>query len=184
MFNKIILVGNLTRQIELRYTPSGQAVAKGGIATNRKWKDQSGQQKEEVMFIDFTIWGRSAEIANQYLHKGSKVLLEGRLSLEQWTDQSGQKRSKHVVTVENLKMLDGKGQAGGQDPQQGGQDPQQGGQDPQQGGQDPQQTPPQQQQQQQQAPQQAQMPPIEYDDSDIPFAYIGLSEGKQYIHVI
>jgi len=124
MFNKVILIGNLTRDIELRYLPSGQALAKGGIATNRRFKDSSGMQKEETMFIDFTVWGRSAEIANQYLHRGSRVLLEGRLTLEQWTDQNGQKRSKHSVTVENLKMLDRKGENEGYNqqaaPQQGG----------------------------------------------------------------
>ena len=120
MYNRAILVGNLTRDIEIRYLPSGQPVAKCGIATSRKYRDQSGNQKEETMFIDITVWGRSAEIANQYLRKGSKVLIEGRLTLEQWTDQSGQKRSKHSVTVENLKMLDGKAQ-GGQAYNQGGQ---------------------------------------------------------------
>jgi len=110
------------------------------------------------MFIDFTLWGRAAEIANQYLHKGSKVLLEGRLSLEQWTDQNGQKRSKHTVTVETLKMLDPKGQAGGQAAQQGGQA---GGQAYQQAPQQAYTQPPPQQQ----APQQ---PEIDYD-GDIPF---------------
>ncbi len=110
MFNKVILIGNLTRDVELRYLPSGQALAKCGIATNRRYKDASGAQKDETMFIDFTVWGRSAEVANQYLHKGSRVLLEGRLTLEQWTDQTGQKRSRHSVTVENLKMLDRKGE--------------------------------------------------------------------------
>ncbi len=110
MFNKVILIGNLTRDVELRYLPSGQALAKCGIATNRRYKDASGMQKDETMFIDFTVWGRSAEVANQYLRKGSRVLIEGRLTLEQWTDQSGQKRSKHSITVENLKMLDRKGE--------------------------------------------------------------------------
>ncbi|WP_457592677.1 single-stranded DNA-binding protein, partial [Hydrogenimonas sp.] len=118
MFNKVILIGNLTRDVELRYLPSGQALAKCGIATNRRYKDASGMQKDETMFIDFTVWGRSAEVANQYLHKGSRVLLEGRLTLEQWTDQSGQKRSRHSITVENLKMLDRKGESDA--PAQGG----------------------------------------------------------------
>ncbi len=110
MFNKVILIGNLTRDVELRYLPSGQALAKCGIATNRRYKDASGMQKDETMFIDFTVWGRSAEVANQYLRKGSRILIEGRLTLEQWTDQSGQKRSRHSITVENLKMLDRKGE--------------------------------------------------------------------------
>ena len=110
MYNRIILIGNLTRDVELRYLPSGQALAKSGIATNRRYKDADGEQKDETMFVDFTVWGRSAEVANQYLHKGSRVLLEGRLVLEQWTDQHGQKRSRHSIMVENLKMLDRKGE--------------------------------------------------------------------------
>ena len=109
MYNKVILVGNLTRDIEVRYTQSGTAIGNTGIATNRKWKDQSGEQKEEVMFIDITFFGRTAEIANQYLRKGSKVLVEGRLVLEQWTAQDGSKRSKHSVTVQEMKMLDSRG---------------------------------------------------------------------------
>ena len=147
MYQKLIIVGNLTRDIEIRYLPSGQAVAKSGIATSRKWKDQSGQQREETLFIDITVWGRSAEIANQYMHKGSKVLIEGRLTLEQWTDQSGQKRSKHSVTVETLKMLDSKPQ-GGQAYNQGGQAAQP---------------------QYQQPAQQPQYPQIDIADEDIPF---------------
>ncbi len=109
MYNKVILVGNLTRDIEVRYTQSGTAIGNTGIATNRRWKDQSGEQKEEVMFIDITFFGRTAEIANQYLHKGSKVLVEGRLVLEQWTAQDGTRRSKHSVTVQEMKMLDSRG---------------------------------------------------------------------------
>jgi len=107
MYNKITLVGNLTRDIELRYTQGGSAIGSTGIATNRKWKSQTGEQKEEVMFVDITFFGRSAEIANQYLRKGSKILVDGRLKLEQWNAQDGSKRSKHSVTVETMKMLDG-----------------------------------------------------------------------------
>ena len=109
MYNKVVLVGNLTRDVELRYTQGGLGIAKVGLATNRRYKSQQGEQKEEVCFVDISMFGRTAEIANQYLRKGSKVLVEGRLVLEQWTDQSGQKRSKHSVTVENLQMLDSKG---------------------------------------------------------------------------
>ncbi len=105
MYNKIILAGNLTRDIEIRYTPSGAAVASTAIATSRKFKSQTGEQKEEVLFVDLTFFGRTAEIANQYLRKGSKVLVDGRLKLDQWTAQDGSKRSKHSVTVENLQML-------------------------------------------------------------------------------
>ena len=108
MYNKVTLVGNLTRDVEIKYSQNGSAIGNVGIATNRKWKDQSGQIKEEVMFIDLTFFGRTAEIANQYLRKGSQVLIEGRLVFQQWTVQDGTKRSKHAVTVENLKMLGGK----------------------------------------------------------------------------
>ena len=85
MFNKVILAGNLARDIEIRYLPSGTAVATTAIATNRRYKASDGTQKDETMFIDLTFWGRTAEIANQYLKKGSQVLVEGRLTLEQWT---------------------------------------------------------------------------------------------------
>jgi len=108
MFNKVIIVGNLTRDIELRYMPSGAAVAGCGIASTRKFKGNDGQMKEEVLFVDITFFGRTAEIANQYLKKGSKLLVEGRLKLESWTDQNGGKRSKHSVVVENMTMLDSK----------------------------------------------------------------------------
>jgi single-strand DNA-binding protein len=108
MYNKLILVGNLTRDIELRYTNGGTALAKTAIATTRKFSS-NGEKKEEVCFVGITFFGKSAEIANQYLRKGSKCLVEGRLMFEQWTDQSGQKRSKHSVTVESMQMLDSKG---------------------------------------------------------------------------
>jgi len=114
MFNKVILVGNLTRDPELKYLPSGSALCSTGIATNRKWKDSQGEQKEEVCFVDVTFFGRTAEIVNQYLHRGSKVLVEGRLKLDQWTDQNGGKRSKHTVTVDTLQMLDSKGSNSGE----------------------------------------------------------------------
>jgi len=108
MFNKIILVGNLTRDIELRYSPAGMAIANTAIATSHKFT-QNGEKKEEVCFIDITFFGRSAEIANQYLRKGSKILVEGRLKFDQWVDQNGQKRSKHSVIVANMQMLDSRG---------------------------------------------------------------------------
>ncbi len=121
MFNKVILVGNLTRDIELRYLPSGTAIGSTAIATNRRFKNQMGEQRDEVCFIDITFFGRTAEIANQYLKKGSKVLVEGRLKFEQWTDQTGQRRSKHSVTVETLQMLDARGQVNeGEIPTPGG----------------------------------------------------------------
>lgn len=114
MLNKVILIGNLTRDVELRYTQGGSAIANLGLATNRRWKDKnSGENKEEVTFVDITVFGRSAETANQYLKKGSKVLIEGRLKFDQWTDQSGQKKSKLSVTAETLQFLDSKEQSGG-----------------------------------------------------------------------
>ena len=105
MYNKIILAGNLTRDVEVRYTQGGSAIGNTGIATNRKFKSATGEQKEEVLFVDLTFFGRTAEIANQYLRKGSKVLVDGRLKLDQWTAQDGSKRSKHSVTVDSLQML-------------------------------------------------------------------------------
>ena len=111
MYNKIILAGNLTRDIEVRYTQSGAAIGNTAIATSRKFKSQAGEQKEEVLFVDITFFGRTAEIANQYLRKGSKVLVDGRLKLDQWTAQDGSKRSKHSVTVESLQMLGSKDEA-------------------------------------------------------------------------
>jgi len=108
MFNKIVLVGNLTRDIELRYATSGSAIAKSAIATSRKFT-VNGEKREETCFVDITFFGRSGEVANQYLRKGSKILVEGRLSFEQWVDQTnGQKRSKHSVIVESMQMLGSK----------------------------------------------------------------------------
>jgi single-strand DNA-binding protein len=111
MFNKLIMVGNLTRDIELKYVTSGAAIAKSAIATSYKYKSTTGEQKDEVCFLDFSIFGRSAEVANQYLRKGSKVLLEGRLIFEQWTDSHGATRSKHSLRVDTLKMLDSKNES-------------------------------------------------------------------------
>ncbi|MDQ1263029.1 MAG: single-strand DNA-binding protein [Campylobacterota bacterium] len=110
MYNKVILVGNLTRDIELRYTQGGMAVASSALATSRKFT-LNGEKKEEVCFVDITFFARSAEVANQYLRKGSKILVEGRLNFEQWNDQNGQKRSKHSVVVETMQMLDSKGES-------------------------------------------------------------------------
>lgn len=114
MFNKVIMVGNLTRDVELRYLPSGSALANLGLASNRRYKKQDGSNGEEVCFVDVKLFGRSAEVANQYLKKGSKILIEGRLTFEQWSDQSGAKRSKHTITAESMQMLDSKSQGGGE----------------------------------------------------------------------
>jgi single-strand DNA-binding protein len=108
MYNKVIMIGNLTRDIELKYIPSGAAIAKGAIATSHKYKAQDGSQKEEVCFLDFNVFGKSAEILNQYVKKGSKVMLEGRLVLESWTAQDGTSRNRHSLRVEEFKFLDSK----------------------------------------------------------------------------
>ena len=112
MFNKIVLVGNLTRDIELRYTQGGAAIGSCGIAVTRKFS-VNGEKREETCFIDITFFGKQAEIANQYLGKGSKLLIEGRLKFDQWQDNNGQNRSKHTVAVENMEMLGGGQQQGG-----------------------------------------------------------------------
>ena len=107
MFNKIIIVGHLTRDIELRYTPSGVAIGKSAIAATHKFTI-NGEKKEDTCFIGIIFFGKGAEIANQYLRKGSKFLIEGRLKFEQWTDQNGQNRSKHSISVESMEMLGNK----------------------------------------------------------------------------
>lgn len=127
MFNRVVLVGNLTKPIELRYTQGGAAIGSSGIAVTRKYT-LNGEKREETCFIDITFFGKQAEIANQYLSKGSKLLVEGRLKFDQWTDNNGQNRSKHSVAVEVMEMLGG-GQQNNQGYQQGGysnQRPQQG----------------------------------------------------------
>lgn len=106
MFNKVVLVGNLTRGIEMRYGQSGTAIGSSAIAVTRRY-NSNGEKREEVCFVDITFYGRTAEVANQYLSKGSKVLIEGRLRFEQWSDQNGQNRSKHSIQVENMEMLGG-----------------------------------------------------------------------------
>lgn len=108
MFNKIIFVGNLTRDIDFKFTQSGTAIASTAIASTRKFSS-NGEKKEEVCFVDITFFGRSAEVANTYLKKGSKILVEGRLKLDSWVDQNGQKRSKHSIIVETMQMLDSTG---------------------------------------------------------------------------
>lgn len=105
MYNKVIVIGNLTRDIDFKYLQSNTAVAKSAIATSYKYKAANAEQKEETCFLDFDIFGRTAEIANQYLKKGSKVLLEGRLVLDSWVGQNGTKRSKHSLKVDTMKML-------------------------------------------------------------------------------
>jgi single-strand DNA-binding protein len=114
-FNKVILAGNLTRDPELRYTPSGLAIAKFGLAINRSWKDDAGNLKEEVTFVDVDCFGKQAETIGQYLKKGRPILVEGRLKLDQWDDkQTNQKRSRLGVVLESFTFLgEGQGREGG-----------------------------------------------------------------------
>lgn len=118
-FNKVLLMGNLTRDVEIRHTSGNTAVGNFGIAVNRRFKTQSGEQREEVTFVDCEAWGRTAEVMSQYLGKGRSVFIEGRLKLDQWEDKNGGgKRSKLSVVVENFQFVDsnqggGQGQGGG-----------------------------------------------------------------------
>ena len=112
--NKVMLIGNLTRDPELRYTPKGSAVTEFGLAINRIWYNEAKQKQEETTFVDVTLWARQAEIAQQYLTKGSPVYIEGRLSLDTWDDKAtGQKRSRLKVVGEALQLLGSKNHAGG-----------------------------------------------------------------------
>lgn len=113
-FNKVVLVGNLTRDPELRYTPKGTAIAKIGLAVNRVWTNEAGEKKEEVTFVDVDVFGRTAENVGQYMRKGRPILIEGRLKLDQWDDkQTGQKKSKLGVVAETVQFL-GSAQGGGE----------------------------------------------------------------------
>ena len=114
--NRVLLIGNLTRDPEIRYTPKGTAVAEIGIAINRVFSGEDGEKREEVTFVDVTLWSRLAELAEQYLKKGRSVFIEGRLQLDSWDDkQTGQKRSRLRVIAENLQFLGarGEGEPGG-----------------------------------------------------------------------
>jgi single-strand DNA-binding protein len=105
-YNKVILIGNLTRDPELRYTPKGMALAKFGLAVNRRWNSETGEQREETTFVDIDAFGKQAETVCQYMKKGSPILVEGRLRLDQWDDkQTGQKRSKLGVVLEGFQFL-------------------------------------------------------------------------------
>ncbi len=106
-FNKVFLMGNLTRDPQLSYTPSQTAVVDFGLAVNRRWKGQDGENREETCFVDCRAFGRLAENINKYLTKGRPLFVEGRLTFNTWTAQDGTKRSKHRVTVENFQFLSG-----------------------------------------------------------------------------
>jgi len=113
--NKVMLIGNLTRDPEIKYTPKGTAIADIGLAVNRNYTTESGEKREEVTFIDVTLWGRTAEIVGEYCKKGRPLFVEGRLQLDQWDDkQTGQKRSKLKVVGDNIQLLGGReGGSGG-----------------------------------------------------------------------
>ena len=113
-FNRVIIAGNLTRDPELRYTPKGMAIASFGLAVNRKWKNEAGETKEEVTFVDVDAFGKQAETIGQYMKKGRPFLVEGRLKLDQWEDKNThQKQSKLKVVLESFSFIDSKGQDGG-----------------------------------------------------------------------
>lgn len=112
--NKVMLIGNLTRDPELRHTPSGKVVTELGLAVNRVWTNDQGQKQEDTTFVDVTFWGRQAESAQQYLKKGRPIFVEGRLNLDTWDDkESGKKRSKLRVVGETFQFLDSKPGGGG-----------------------------------------------------------------------
>jgi len=120
-YNKVILLGNLTRDPQLRYTPNQTAVVDIGLAVNRRWKDQSGQMREDVCFVDCTAFGKRGETINKYCKKGNPLLVEGRLVFDSWEAQDGSKRSKHKVTVESFQFVGGGAQGGQGGGGQGGQ---------------------------------------------------------------
>lgn len=103
--NKVLLIGNLAKDPELRYTPQGTAVVNLRMAVNRRWKDKAGEQKEEVCFLTVVAWDKQAEVCNQYLRKGSPVFVEGRLQSRSWEDNSGQKRNVIEVRAERIQFL-------------------------------------------------------------------------------
>jgi single-strand DNA-binding protein len=108
-YNKVLIMGNLTRDPELKQTPNNQSVAQIGIAMNRKFKDREGNMREETTFVDCEAWGRTAEVMAQYLSKGKPVFVDGRLKLDQWQDKDGNNRSKLKVVIESFQFIDSKG---------------------------------------------------------------------------
>ncbi len=115
--NQFTCIGNLTRDIELKYTPKGTAVAQGAVALSRTWKDEGGNKHEESTFIDFEAWGRTAEVISEYTNKGDKICLSGRIKQDTWEDkETGQKRSKLKLVVESMVLLGSKPKQEGQKP--------------------------------------------------------------------
>ncbi|HEX8931774.1 MAG TPA: single-stranded DNA-binding protein [Patescibacteria group bacterium] len=110
--NRVQLIGNLTRDPELRYTPSGSAVCTFGIATNRSWTTESGEKREEVDFHNIVAWRKLGELCSQFLAKGRKVYVEGRLTTRSWTSQDGQQKTRTEVVIDDMILLDNKGQGG------------------------------------------------------------------------
>lgn len=121
-FNKVLLMGNLTRDPQLSYTPSQTAVVDFGLAVNRRWTSRDGDKKEETCFVDCRAFGRTAENINKYMSKGRPLFIEGRLTFDSWTAQDGTKRSKHRVTVENFQFLPGTSGPGARQPDQNAED--------------------------------------------------------------
>src|ERR1700722_15479804 len=162
--NRVILIGNLTRDPQLKYLPSQTAVVDFGMAMNRKFKGANGEDREDVVFVDVSAFGKQAEVINQYCQKGKQLYIEGRLKLDQWEDkQGGGKRAKLSVVVENFQFLGGRDGGGGG-----------GGGAPRQSGEEDQSRPPARAPQRGAAPPpQSQEPPIgdeqHFSDSDIPF---------------
>lgn len=112
-YNRIVLMGNLTQDPQLSYTPANTAICKFGLATNRKWRDRDGETREDVCFVDCTAFGARAETFNRYMSKGQGVLIEGRLEFQQWTTPEGEKRSKHAVVVDNFTFVGRQADQGG-----------------------------------------------------------------------
>ena len=117
--NKVFLIGNLTRDVELKYLPSNMAIANFGLALNRKYTTAAGEKREEVCFVDCAAFGKTAEVLNQYVLKGDPIMVEGRLKLDQWESKDGGKRSKLSVVIENFQFLKSKS-GGNSEPQAGG----------------------------------------------------------------
>ena len=172
-FNRIILVGNLTRDPQLKYLPSQMAVVEFGLAVNHKFRTKDGQDREEVLFIDCSCFGKGADVINRYCQKGKPLLVEGRLKYDTWEDkQGGGKRSKHSVIVDNFQLMGGRSDAGGGgDPGMGGGGYDEGGPPPPRSAPRPQQSRPMPQRQQPEQP--AAEPPFsgeqQFSEDDIPF---------------
>lgn len=111
--NKAMIIGNLTRDPEMKTTPNGQQVANFGVATNRQWKNQQGEKQEAAEFHNVTVWGKLAEICNQYLAKGRRAYFEGRLQTDTWEAQDGSKRSRTQIVADDMILLDSRGQGNG-----------------------------------------------------------------------